>query len=767
MIHRRTFLGFAAALALAPSASAQLPAALTLDELFPDKPLSGKLARALAWSHDDRYVAYLWNPYHEKGTDLWVHDTKTGKTQRLTSLETFQAYDPEIPEQLARYKKDTEERERRKKLKEDERKKLEDEDKQKEKDRKTSLKEYPGVSDFAWAHKSDDLLLVYKGDLYRLTWGQGKLLRLTQTRDTEFDIRWGRDDDAYLFRRGEGLYRRRFDGTEERQLNPELPGGLSFGSYWLSEDEKTLLIQSGKRAGAASRQVSYLTYRERFAKAQTTERDVGDDQNQNEDYLFACELTDDPKNDNKPWEVYKKPVGEFHDLSLSEHPFSPDGKSFVFGAWRREKRELQIVVADLVNRKTKAIVTDSLNGEHRSGSLASPFYSPEGKTICYLSEKSGFRHAWLANPVLETTTQLTKGEFEAYPQAFSPDGKSLLVMANREDCSRADLYRVSVESGEIRRVTRQEGRHYDLALAHNTERYAANVATWKQLPELSVGSASDEKELTDSHSEGAFQKVARLTPRRFTYKNRLGMEVQGLLYVPSSYKKDDKRPLLIYVYGGPLGTDNAIRVGSFDRFGMYCAETLGYLYAIIDPRGTSGYGAVFGKANYEQPGVAQVEDLSDGVKYLAAQYGVDSKRVGVHGWSFGGFQTQMCLYTAADVFTLGIAGAGPTEWQNYNNWYVGGVIGTGKKAEELDKYSLTKLAKNLKSPLLLLHGLEDTNVLAQDTIHVYRELLKEGKGPLVELVLDPTGGHGLGGDINTKARFAIYSGFLERRWGKF
>jgi dipeptidyl aminopeptidase/acylaminoacyl peptidase len=167
--------------------------------------------------------------------------------------------------------------------------------------------------------------------------------------------------------------------------------------------------------------------------------------------------------------------------------------------------------------------------------------------------------------------------------------------------------------------------------------------------------------------------------------------------------------------------------------------------------------------------VPQTEDLVDGVKYLIAEGGIDPEKVGIHGWSFGGFQTQMCLYTAPETFKLGIAGAGPTEWQNYNNWYSGGVIGDTRvgKPEDLDKYSLTKLAKNLQGHLMLLHGMEDTNVLFQDTIKVYQELLKAGKGPLVELVVDPTGGHGLGGDIKTKDRFAIYEGYLRRMWGPY
>jgi len=150
-----------------------------------------------------------------------------------------------------------------------------------------------------------------------------------------------------------------------------------------------------------------------------------------------------------------------------------------------------------------------------------------------------------------------------------------------------------------------------------------------------------------------------------------------------------------------------------------------------------------------------------------SNYGGDPTKVAIKGWSIGGWQTQMCRYTAPDTFTLGIAGAGPTEWQNYNTWYTGGVIGNSPKGDPayLDKYSLTHLAKNLKSPLMLLHGVEDTNVLFQDTIKVYRELLQFGKGQFVELAIDPTGSHGMGGDMNNRDRHAIYLTFILKHWG--
>ena len=248
------------------------------------------------------------------------------------------------------------------------------------------------------------------------------------------------------------------------------------------------------------------------------------------------------------------------------------------------------------------------------------------------------------------------------------------------------------------------------------------------------------------------------------------------MFKPDGWTKDDQRPMLLYVYGGPLGSNNnQLARGSYSgssySFAYYMAKKHGYVTCTIDPRGVSGYGAKFEKANFEQVGKPQVEDIVDCGKWMIENHGVDPDRIGMHGWSFGGFQTQMCLYTEPDFFACGIAGAGPTEWFNYNAWYTTGTIGTrenvsGAKASESDKYSLLPIAKNLKAKLLLIHGMEDSNVLYQDTVRVYRELLKAGKETLVELFLDPTGGHGLGGDVKSLGRYKKYEEFLVRVMGE-
>jgi dipeptidyl aminopeptidase/acylaminoacyl peptidase len=780
----------AAIVALAPTAPARAEEAakgasvtavqdveMRLDDLFPKKWFFGKAAASIAWSHDDRYVAYRWNAYDDKGYDLWVYDTRDRKAARLTSAEQFLPFDRTLKEVIEQMAKDKAEDIRRRGLSRDERTKLEEQDEKKEKERKEPLKTYAAVGEFTWAHHSDTILLTYKGDIFRLEVGKSGMQRLTKTQEGESGIEFTKDDRGFTFNRGGGLYRMAFGSADMVQLNPELPDGMKMNATWVSPDETKALILCSKGSGR-DREVTYISYRNRFAEAKTTGRNVADDPFNSEQRLYIVDLVDDPKvtpfNDGKPWEIWKWPAGEeMGQAVLHEKPWSADSKRVAFATWKRTKRELEISTADVGKKQVAAAYKSIHNGEHTSPGLTDPQFLPDGRLLCLL-EQTGHRQVWVIDPQATTATQLTKGDFEVYPVKLSEDGKTLIVRSNREQPARMDAYNVSVADGAMTRLTSRDGTYGSITVSHKMGKIAATHVSWTSQREMCILDdlrIKREDVVTSSHG-GGWQQVSKLTPELISFKNRLGQSVSGFVFKPLNWKKTDQHPLLVYVYGGPLGEGKMVEDGSIGMDGylwpMWMAWKHGYLCATIDPRGSSGYGAAFGSANWEQPGKAQVEDLKDAVKYLTEQYGVDPKRVGVHGWSFGGFQTQMCMYTAGDVFTLGIAGAGPTEWQNYNNWYAGGVIGPAKvgKPDELDRFSLTHLAKNLKGPLMLLHGMEDTNVLYQDTVKVYRELQKARKGPLVELVVDPTGDHGLGGDIKTRDRFAIYEAFVLRRWGK-
>ncbi len=770
--------------ALDAVAKAEARSGLKLDDLFPRKPFFDGAPTAQEWSKDGRYLAYAWLPYGEKGgRDLYVYDTKTDKATRLTSPALMGRFDRDVVLAEARYRQEAAEEEKSLALddaayREWRQKRKEDAEKRKE-----PLPAYRGVGEIEWAPRvngkgGDEMLFTFGSDVFR-TGLDGKPARLTRTPQAETNVRWLPGGDGYTCERDGSVVRTMFNTGAVEAINPKLPDGFTYSGYRLSPDGKWLMVTGYKASATPSRQVDYITYRDRFATAKKAARDVAEDEFRGEQAVYLYDLSQDSldglSGDGKPWEVWKYAGGkEFQQIALNDEPWSKDSKRFTFGTWRRTAKEQTIVVADVATKTTKTIYTAKPDGEMNTPGMADPFFTQDGKGVIALLDATGYRQAWLLNPDAAGAKPLTTGDYDLYPLQQTADGKALIVAAGAEDPARYDLYRVDMATSARTRLTKRSGRYNSPVLSDDGSRFAALYASWSSPTSLVVGGVGDEKTVLETEApDRKFDRLNAVKPQRFTFKNRHGQNVQGFMFLPPDLKPGEHRPLWIYVYGGPLGTDHEVREGVFSAlsylYPMYLARTFGYVACTVDPRGSSGYGAEFGKANYGAPGKAQVEDLADAAKWMQANHGTDPAKTAVNGWSFGGFQTQMCLYTAPDTFTLGIAVAGPTEWQNYNNWYSTGTIGPvpNGKPEDLDPYSLTSLAKNLQSPLLLMHGIEDTNVLFQDTVKVYRKLLQAGKGPLVELAVDPTGEHSFGGDLNMRDTLGIWNAFLAKWWGPY
>lgn len=752
----------------------KLESDLKFDDIFPRKSWFGRTPSGQEWSHDGRYFAYIWNERDEVGADIWLYDTQTKRSTRVTTPEMMKAFDRDIDEAIKQHQERLELLEKR--LTMTDREYREDLKRQEEENRRRSTpnRSYGNFGNFTWSNSSHKFLFTYRGDIYGMTVGDEKPIRYTATRDSASQLQFTKNDEGFFFRRGDGVFRVFFDSPIIIQLNPALPNNMSLGTYRISPNEDKLMIATGRSTGT-NRSVDYIVYRGRFAEARTTNRGVADDRFQQESYVFLYDLNDDPlefpDHDRNVWEVWKWPGGqEWQETSFADDPWSPDGEYLVFGTWARNSKDLRILRADLTNKRVRTLYQTTHDGEHRSPSLARPFFHPDGRRIICMLE-TDWRHAWIIDPFTSESTQITSGEFEVFPEGISEDGSTLYVNANPHGLSQMSPFAVDIETGEMTRLGSRKGVYGSVNFSPDYSMFAANHSSWEEPGNELVITGTEEVQVTNSHDVDRVHDMMKIKPELFTYENRHGQTIHGYQFLPPDLRPGEKRPLFIYVYGGPLGTGKSVVDGSLQStgtlFNMYLAYTLGYITVTIDPRGQSGYGAEFGKANWEQIGVPQVEDLSDAVEYFDEKYGIDRERVGVTGWSFGGFQTLKCMFSAPDVFTLGLAGAGPTEWQNYNTWYSGGVVGPSRlnNPNDLDKYSLTHEAKNLRSPLLLIHGMEDTNVLFQDSISVYRQLLQWGLGHLVEFVVDPTGGHGLGGDINTRDRHEIYLAFIIKHWG--
>ncbi|MEM9378358.1 MAG: prolyl oligopeptidase family serine peptidase [Planctomycetota bacterium] len=651
---------------------------------------------------------------------------------------------------------------------------------------------YGGVSSYTWAPDANEMLVSGGGDVYRFVVGADEgLVRLTKTRQSERNVQYLPDGSGYTALIGDALVRVRFGDHFVDQLDPRLPDGMSMRSYRLSPDGERVvfLASNSERRSGAGRTVDIATYRDRFMKVRTVPRTVSDDPiRATRTAVFLYGLPKPDAENGELIRVYERKSSGPRDV-LRLPDWAPDSSRVTFAVFEQSSEEVHVMEAefeheqeeegekerpkkgdddqDHVVRDAKVVHRFLHTGGPNTPRMIEPMYLADSRRIALLTEQTGFRHLHVLDPVYEALEPLTRGHFEVYPIGMPTDRSCVFVEATREDSACLDVYRVDLESGEMTRLTTNRGQYSGAAICPKGEHVLATFSAYGSPRELVHVDATkgEQRALTDSHPEST-KTLVSASPSFFAFENRHGQTIHGHMFEPER-EEGEKRPLLIYVYGGPLGTRKQVTEGNFGSdgyfFANYMTRTHGWVTCTIDPRGMSGYGALFEKANFEQVGVPQVEDLADGVAHLIEHHDVDPERVAIHGWSFGGFQTQMCMYTEPDVFKCGIAGAGPTEWENYNSWYSTGTIGDSREGKtDLDKYSLLPLAKNLEGKLLLVHGMEDANVLYQDTVRVYAELLDAGKETLVELFVDPTGGHGLGGHVKRLGRFRKYEEFLLR-----
>ncbi|HEY1394940.1 S9 family peptidase [Roseateles sp.] len=856
--------------AAAPVAVTNRP--LTLEQLFRAEPYRGESAKDAKFSASGRYVAYLWNPFGEPGSDLYVHDTQTGRTLRLTSPTLMAAV--ETPENLDRYAKklkqkrdelterqareeaqaaylrgeavDLEQWERKaidelkvelaeRKSREEARKaaekaawgdapaaaaapasgasapeakkpakdpkdmalwELRDELKKKREREKLKPEDlYPGVSQFVWASKGEELVLSYRGQLLRWKAGSERAEPLLATGRTLKPVAYAPDDQFLIVQDETRVLRVRLATAGIEVINRELfnpddedrkfkiaQTAMSEDGRWMALVANAPLVGAdGKPLPKPGRQVEIMNFNDRWATAKKVDREVSDDKRGVPSMAIYIRKVPTPgaAPERQPQPVFTHPGGDSW-FEISPVVWARDGSVYAFTTFEREKDLFRVYLGKPGEAKPEMVLERRAPIHHELVNVMTPSFTPDSKQLVLILADNGWRQPYamsLAAGADRSVKPLLTGEFEAFQVlGFTPDAKTMFVVANKDDYAAMNVWRVDLKDGRMTALGRSPDYHRNAVVARNGQWAAAVAGNWAERPELKLlkgqapaAGVEAGKLLTQSH-DPAWAQVDVLRPERFSFKNRHGDTIPAYVFKPLGWAPSDKRAAIVYTYGGPLNDRHSVETDSFQPtgyvFAMYMAAKHGYVTVTVDPRGHSNYGEKFADANWEKPGAPQTEDLEDLAAYMKANLGVDGARIGLNGWSFGGFQTQYTMYTKPDLFAAGIAGAGPTEWENYNSWYSGRTIGKVDRTKPvLRKYSLLPLAKNLKKPLLLVHGMQDPNVLYQDTVNVYRALLESGKEGLVELFLDPDGEHALGGAVKAVGWHRKYEQFWLRNLG--
>ncbi len=434
--------------------------------------------------------------------------------------------------------------------------------------------------------------------------------------------------------------------------------------------------------------------------------------------------------------------------SICHGPFwSDDGKQAFVAVLSLDNKDRWLALLDLPSGKLTA-----LEHQHDEAWIGGPgidgYWSPgtvgwlpDNEHVWFCSEASGYSHLYLINVKTKRKQALTNGAFEISSPFLSRDKKRWYFTSNEVHPREYHFYTMSLFDGTRTRLTSFAGEN-QVALSPDETmlaiRHSRANEPWEiYLQPNKIGATA--QRITYSTTD-EFKKYPWRMPEFITYPARDGKLVHARLYRPAK----PNGAAVVFVHGaGYLQNANNSWSYYFREY-MFHNLLVDLGYTVLDPdyRASAGYGRDWRTAIYRHMGGKDLEDVVDGAKFLIEQHGIDAKRLGVYGGSYGGFITLMAMFTTPDVFAAGAALRPVTDWAHYNHGYTANILNI-PQADTLAyrRSSPIYFANGLKGALLMCHGMVDVNVHFQDTVRLTQRLIELGKDNW-EVALYPVEDHG-------------------------
>jgi len=371
----------------------------------------------------------------------------------------------------------------------------------------------------------------------------------------------------------------------------------------------------------------------------------------------------------------------------------------------------------------------------------------DNSSLYYLSEQSGYSHLYVQG-LTGPAKALTTGRFEVSSLTLSDDGQTIYYKANKAHPGQYEIYRVNLNSGINEQLTSLKGMT-DYQLSPDQSKLLLTHSNLLRHNDIYVKDSDGSGKivrLTNTVSE-EFASYDWQAPQIVAVPSSHGEQpIYAKVYLPNGYDstKASQYPAVIFNHGaGYLQNSHYGWSGYFREFMFHnLLAQQGYVVMDMDYRASKGYGRDWRTAIYRQMGTPEVEDLADGVNYMASNLHVDASRVGTYGGSYGGFMTFMALFTQPDLFQAGAALRPVTDWAHYNFGYTSNILNTPNDDDiAYRRSSPLEHAQNLTKPLLIMSGVLDDNVFFQDSVRLVQRLIELEK-PMFETAIYPVEPHG-------------------------
>ncbi len=748
---------FPAVAVLALSASLAVPAfaqeRLTPERLFSAPDLSGPTARGVAFSPDGRLVTYLRARTDDPTTlDLWAVDAAGGEPRRLVDASALETGEPLSEAETAR----------RERMRISER----------------------GVVQYSWDSQGRQILVPVSGDLYLAQVADGAVRRLTQTPGDEVDAKVSPEGGFVSFVRDQNLYVVPTAGGAERALTTEGRDAVSYATadfiaqeeldrdagYWWSPgdariayarvDESTVDLVPRLEIGPDGSAVA----QQRYPRAGRPNALV---------QLFVQSLSG-----GAPVRV---DLGANTDIYLARVDWSQDGRTLYVQRLSRDQKTLDLLAVDPATGASRTLLTErgepwiNLNRDLRP--LA------DGGFLM-TSERTGFAHVYLYGADGRLVRQVTDGDWPVRSVAGVDEAtRRLFFMASTQDPTQQHLYEVSYAGvGQSRRGSAPERFAVPRRITSGQGSWSATLPKGGALTAF-VGSYSDpdtppstalyaldgrrlrwieENRVAEGHPYAPYAATA---PRREfgTLTGPGGETLHYVLSTPPGFDPSRRYPAIVYTYGGPH-----VQVVTRSWNGALLRSRLlseaGYVVFMLDGRGSYNRGLAFEAALNRRMGQPEVEDQMAGVAWLRARPFVDPARVGVYGWSYGGYMTLLMMTTPGNGLAAGAAGASPVDWRFYDTGYTERYMGTPQEnLAGYDAGSTLPRLDNLTGRILLLHGMSDDNVPFDNATRMMAAL--QQRGVVFDTAVYPGQRHGVRGLPLQLHLWRTYLDFFDRTLG--
>lgn len=720
--------------ALCWNVNAQL---LTVKEIMKEPSIAGMRVEGERLSPDGKYVIYLWNAEGKEPRDLYLVSTSGGDNKKLLS-----------PTDLITKKEEKE---------------------------KVDPLEYGvvvnddfvksqrnGIGNLRWSPDSSKILFTQNGDVYVLKIGETKPKRITKTESFEFSADF-LDNDRILFQQSGNFFSIDTKDGTLTQISSEANPSKNISVFGGTTSKNGEMIAYTASDTSKYRPLFVPNYLPYYTAAPTIRRGWSTQQI----YAIATDGSFD-----KAIEIeLPKQEGEAYIAGLE---WLSDNKTLLVERIDKTHKRKQIYVATFdKDDKANAFLVHEEEDEKWIGSPARILEAnpKNANQFFFGSEKDGFHHLYLVNLTRSfgggkadsTIKQLTNGNWEINWAKWDYKGEAIVYLSTKENSAERQFSAIDINrqnnwsfaSWNLPNPKLHQGMKTNPQLENSVLLFGNSE--WNKPEELYIASNLHNsglktdvvgltKKLTNTTPE-AFLKRKWNEPKFVKINSRDNKKIPAKLYFPASFDKSKKHPMVIFVHGAGYlqnvinGWNNYYREFMFNQL----LTQKGYVVLDIDYRGSAGYGRDWRTDVYDFLGGKDYEDHIDSIDYMVKEYNVDVNRIGVYGGSYGGFMAAMLVMRAPDKIQAAAALRPVMDWKNYyaaNPFYTSQRLGDPKTNPEAYKRSSPiAYAKDLRKQLLILHGLLDDNVHAQDSIQLIEQLMRLDKTEYFQLMIYPAEKH--------------------------